>query len=277
MEDYLYIHGGNVSFLRDGKLIYTPGMSMSWNISHMISNRAGISQVNTSLSIPLASSWTNQSLKMIETAKHEQMPHFTGPSMWMDDTTQSIILWGEGQDGSNTYLNSTKLWKLSVDGAGGGIWQFQDPRDVTEYATLQHASESLYSTCAGAGIALGGVMQASTLVPGLLTYNLTTREFNNETAQPFTIHGTDAAGDSMCLSNFGQNGLVLFLGGFTNNDLDWWTFNEDGPGLVSFDNITLYDPITKEWYSQTTTGNRPAGREGFCASGIQSPDGSYEV
>ncbi|KAF9775284.1 hypothetical protein IL306_006652 [Fusarium sp. DS 682] len=46
---------------------------------------------------------------------------------------------------------------------------------------------------------------------------------------------------------------------------------------VSFTNITIYDPSTKEWYYQQTSGVSPDPRVEFCSVGVQSPDGTYEI
>ena len=66
----------------------------------------------------------------------------------------------------------------------------------------------------------------------------------------------------------------LDLGG--DNWLDAIGPLTQSPGLA-FDNLTMYDPFAKQWYWQITTGNRPTPRHEFCAAGVLSPQGTYEM
>jgi hypothetical protein len=83
--------------------------------------------------------------------------------------------------------------------------------------------------------------------------------------------------EAVCLPDFGRSGLVLFLGGITSvGGLDPFSALSQNPG-VAFDNITVYDPFTKEWYWQTTTGNRPTPRHEFCAVGVEGSENTFEM
>ncbi|KAL1881907.1 hypothetical protein Daus18300_000961 [Diaporthe australafricana] len=67
---------------------------------------------------------------------------------------------------------------------------------------------------------------------------------------------------------FGPNGLILLLGG---------TSGDSPSGLVDFTNITFYDPVTKQFFSQQATGTIPTGRQRFCSVGVTGPNKTYEV
>ncbi|KKY29870.1 putative kelch repeat protein [Diaporthe ampelina] len=67
---------------------------------------------------------------------------------------------------------------------------------------------------------------------------------------------------------FGPNGLILLLGG---------TSGDSPTGLVNFVNVTFYDPITRQLFSQQATGTIPTGRQRFCSVGVPGPDNTFEV
>ncbi|KAM0563725.1 hypothetical protein ACHAPJ_001457 [Fusarium lateritium] len=46
---------------------------------------------------------------------------------------------------------------------------------------------------------------------------------------------------------------------------------------VSFSNITIFDPSSKEWYSQQSTGGPPNPRVDFCSVGVPGQNGTYEI
>jgi hypothetical protein len=198
-------------------------------------------------------------------------------AMWTDEARQLIYMWG---DAGGT--QSTDIWELTVDGAGGGSWKFEDFESPSQMAGLQRASGGAAVTCYNTGFYLGGyTTQKGTdiLVPGLLTYNMTSQVWANESAAPFTTHGTSIGAEAVCLPAFGPRGLVLFLGGLTSvgdNWLDAVSPISQSPG-IAFDNLTMYDPFARQWYWQTTTGSRPTPRHEFCAVGVQGPQNTYEM
>lgn len=46
---------------------------------------------------------------------------------------------------------------------------------------------------------------------------------------------------------------------------------------VSFANITIFDPSSKEWYYQQTSGISPDPRVDFCSVGVQGPNNTYDM
>jgi hypothetical protein len=204
-------------------------------------------------------------------------------AMWTDEARQLIYMWGDVEGALSTHVNDTLTWELTGDGTGGGFWKFENLESPSQMAGLQRASAGAAATCYNTGFNLGGqtTTQNGTaiFVPGLLTYNMSSHTWSNESAAPFTTHGTSVGAEAVCLPDFGPRGLLLFLGGITsvnNNWLDPVSALSKSPG-VAFDNLTVYDPFTREWYWQTTTGNRPTPRHEFCAVGVQGPQNTYEM
>lgn len=106
-----------------------------------------------------------------------------------------------------------------------------------------------------------------TPVSGLLKYNFTTRVATNSTVVGTSTAGKVQRGQMHHVPNFGPNG-VLVAGGGRNG--------ESGP-LLSFSSVQIYDLATDTWYEQTTTGNYPDGRVGFCMTGAASSNKTYEI
>jgi hypothetical protein len=203
--------------------------------------------------------------------------------MWTDEARQLICMWGDVEGALSTHVNDTLTWELTGDGTGGGSWKFENLESPSQMAGLQRASAGAATTCYNTGFNLGGqtTTQNGTaiFVPGLLTYNMSSYTWSNESATPFTTYGTSVGAEAVCLPDFGPGGLLLFLGGITSVDDNWLdpvSALSKSPG-VAFDNLTVYDPFTREWYWQTTTGNRPTPRHEFCAVGVQGPQNTYEM
>lgn len=78
---------------------------------------------------------------------------------------------------------------------------------------------------------------------------------------------------------FGTDGLLVMFGGqSTSPDLyQPGTFSNANPEFIASDNITIYDPVSKIWHSQVTTGEHPSPRDSFCAVGVQGVNGTYEM
>ena len=80
---------------------------------------------------------------------------------------------------------------------------------------------------------------------------------------------------------FGPNGLLVIWGGETSNATKYTPGYQERP----MNQVTLLDPITKQWYQQNTTGTAPSPRNRFCIVGVADPrpvssvnnTGTYEI
>jgi hypothetical protein len=106
--------------------------------------------------------------------------------------------------------------------------------------------------------------QALTSATGLITYNYTSRTWANESLSPLTE--TYIYGKVQCLPSYGTNGVAIFIDGTTGV--------ADSAPVMSLTNLTIYDPVSKEWYWQATSEDIPPGRSRHCAVSVQSPTGN---
>jgi hypothetical protein len=58
-----------------------------------------------------------------------------------------------------------------------------------------------------------GDLYSDVWVPSLMTYNISSKTFSNESAEAFTPGGAIKWGTGACLSSFGSGSIVAFLGG----------------------------------------------------------------
>lgn len=103
-------------------------------------------------------------------------------------------------------------------------------------------------------------------IPGLISFDMEARTFTNLSATGYNKNATAANGALQHVPSFGPSGLFLAMGGI----------NKAG-SLINFSNLTVFDPATQKWFSQTTTGSQPSPRIEFCAAGVSSTNGTFEM
>lgn len=103
---------------------------------------------------------------------------------------------------------------------------------------------------------------SDTTVAGLVSFGMSSSVWTN------TSVGRTLVNAQAEYAPFGPNGLILLLGG---------TSGDSTSGLIDFANITFYDPITKQFFSQQATGTIPTGRQRFCSVGVSGPNSTFEV
>lgn len=178
--------------------------------------------------------------------------------------------------------SSLSLWKFTADGSGGGEWATDSPSNPALLTDLDVGVPGIMVTCGNTAYMLGGYVSGMTdsrltsgpvPIPGLMTYNISSKTVGNQSIEAFVTDSIEWGGGA-CLSTFGSDGLIAFLGGQATGAAG---FSETAGGYLSFSNITLYDPAMKAWYYQTTTGEAPAQRFKQCTVGVQGPNGTYEM
>ena len=207
--------------------------------------------------------------------------------LWLDSTNSSFFQWG-GERSAQFVGDGTPasvLSKFSPDGHGGGSWT----KDVGE------AADSLFPRLLrGVGCAtarggdtwymIGGYRTCYSdpsiyeicslyLLGPMVSYNSATGLWSNDSAASFTPAGSALWSRMHNVPFGGSNGLnVIFGGGATSSP------TADPSNLLAFDRIYIYDPSTKIFYNQTTTGTSiPQPRTRFCSVGVPGSNGTYEI
>ena len=178
------------------------------------------------------------------------------------------------------------LWKFTPGEKGTGSWA---PVAPPAFSTVRPSiSPAVGSAASGNGIGYflgGGVVpgndeqQALQPLPGLLSYNMTSNEWRNDSATGLSPTGTAILGRMHFLPTLGSNGLLVALGGEAALNTTYWP--ADSSTAYAFDKIAIYDPSTKNWFHQRASGatndSVPSVRSDFCSVGVSGDNGTYEM
>ncbi|PHH76682.1 hypothetical protein CDD80_1320 [Ophiocordyceps camponoti-rufipedis] len=254
--------------------------------THSSKSRSYVSAVealitfNNTLSLPLDRSWQLGAAPYTIIDNHLPPP-MNSLALWADERDRVLYRYGgEKTYGGHILLNENNhLWKFSPDGAGAGTWSIQPPQDEAFFNNLKQSASGSSVFCEGYGVIAGGNGNQSSdysfvngtgpvTLPGMVVHNADTHAWTNETITPFPDDSSlrdpsegFTAGQAVCVTGFGPNPMVLFLGG-----LSW-----------DLETLALYDLVTKSWLWQQTFGNVPRGRANYCAVGVRGPQGTLEV
>ncbi|KAK1974288.1 hypothetical protein LZ30DRAFT_416493 [Colletotrichum cereale] len=226
----------------------------------------------------MSKSWSASNVTIRELSKESQARH--GQGLWINEATNSLWIWGGKSPNGAPRENPPASWKFTADGEGGGKWSKETPANPTFFTDLKRSEDGAFASTPDAGFWFGGKASGLTnpnpvpqAVPGMVTYNMTTKSWANETTA-LSENGTVIGSSAVYIPTFGPNGLITIMGGYTEA-LDPGL---KGPtGWLDFANLTFLDPVTRKWYSQATTGNPPTARAGFCSVGVNGTNGTYEI
>ncbi len=248
--------------------------------------------MNNTLSIDLTRPWTTSDVEFRVIPK--STPGRNRQTLWRE--SDGFTSWG----GSYAYgrfpspLDREVYYRFRALPDGSGTWSKESPSNPATLSALHIHEDAACTTVRDTGFCVGGNMHGWTektmerddiqAIPGVMSFNMTTRAFSNDTAgrwqqyKPETSpHGTVVAGEAEYVPNFGPNGLVFVLGGasYSLNPADRWDGKPQSLNDLSV--VHFFDPVTGQWFTQTTTGTVPERREGFCMVGAQSQSGSFEL
>ncbi|PKS07718.1 hypothetical protein jhhlp_006326 [Lomentospora prolificans] len=261
--NYLYIDGGEVTQLVNDKPVDTYDMTM-----------------NSTLSIDMSKSWSSDSVEIRTISK--AAPKLYNQAIWADRNEKSFYIWGghSNHGRENDLLTTDQIWRFIVDGNGGGAWTKEVPDNIGAYKSFNLAESGAFTTAHNTGFWLGGFASgwtqkfraSSQTIPGMVSFNMTTRTFQNDSTPDVSPFGTITAGKIQYIPRFGPHGLIAVFGGSTSSLVPG-----SSTSYRDFRNLTFFDPVSRDWYWQTTTGTMPTPRENLCVFGAESTDGTYEI
>jgi hypothetical protein len=174
------------------------------------------------------------------------------------------------------------LWRFDVDDNGSGSWtQIPTPEN------LVRSAHALYAVANGVGYSVGGDTSIRTsayfygisggwlAIPGIVSYDMASGDFNIASTSGLSGTGLATSGQLIHIPAFGHDGILVALGG-TSSPNTTSANGGDGPALIDFSSIAVYDIYSAQWLSQATTGQVPTARLKFCAVGVEGKD-SYEI
>ncbi|KAI0478640.1 hypothetical protein GGR56DRAFT_331577 [Xylariaceae sp. FL0804] len=228
----------------------------------------------------MTESWTNQTVQFQTISK--AAPALDNQIYWTDASTSSLYTWAGSTYSADQPPNA--MWRLAADGNGGGEWSEVEQQDFREFSSLVRPVGAAFTQGNSVGYALGGATtppmddestasgSMGNALTGLVSYNLETGQWANSSSAAYGGYGTSLNALAEFVP-FGPDGLLLFLGGAespveaTNETIQ----------QMSLDTVTLYDPASNTWYTQTTSGDRPPTMQSACSVGVQGPNNTYEI
>ena len=217
-------------------------------------------EVNDTLSIDLTRPFTNNNSAVLNRfPKPRGAPTLNSNALWASAENDAFYNFG-GIPSFTAYIANTlnNIWKYTPSSEGGAYAAVPTSSSSSNPSLLGIRTASALSAC-GNGIAyiLGGYNSVNatyppvTPIPGLLVYNTTDNTWRNESALGYSAFGTALNGRMHFISSYGSSGLLVALGGEMTGPGPW---HELGENLVSFANISFYDPADRTWYWQTAAG-----------------------
>ena len=204
--------------------------------------------MNTTLSIPLATSWTNATVR-ITSIPSKAAPLLNNQAAWRHPSGDGFYTWG----GVMYWFGQPpplELWKFTADGRGGGAWSEETPRGRT-VVTLSQSIRTIHGAWTQSrdvGYFLGGYANTYTdtgitgaaylAPPGIMALNMTSGELTNSSTVGLGANGTLIGGAAQW-APFRDGGAVLVLGGGQSSvamaGYGAWTG-------VPFDKVAIYEP-----------------------------------
>jgi hypothetical protein len=230
------------------------------------------------LSIPLSESWTNTSVN-VNHINPGGRPQRQQPVLW--PTVGGFYSYGGWSDAHDKSELENQVWQFLADGAGGGSWSRGS--DI-ERSALNGLDGGSCSSANQVGYCYGGRhvfwepdnASQYNLSTGIVSYNWTVDNWTYEKSnkpEPSIIGGL-----SQTIPDLGPQGLFLSIGEVQVEDYhftDPHDLTYQAP--VGMDTVSIYEPITKKWYLQSTTGPTPPSRAYGCSVLAKSTAGSYEL
>jgi hypothetical protein len=237
--------------------------------------------VNSTISIDLSKSWTTNKNVVLRTTPRKS-PAKANVALWTDTAEGAFYSWG-GRFPQARNITEPELWKFTADGKGGGSWSRVEPENPTRFGDLHPTEDGAFANSPDTGFMIGGVAHAHTEVgyaaadalSGMVTFDMKTRTWQNGTTNfsPFGA-GRLIHARAQYVPGFGDSGLVFVLGGYApERDV-----NKGFGPAYGFENVTFFDPKTKQTYTQATTGDAPTSPRGqFCSAVFPTADGGQDM
>lgn len=239
--------------------------------------------VNSTLSIDISKSWTTKNVT-IRTI-HKPGPAKANVVLWKDEAAGVFYSWGGKFPNGRNITANPELWKFTADGNGGGSWSLVDAgtRD------LPSAEDGAWTSTPDTGFVVGGIVHGYTrinfhgqleVLTGMMTFNLKKPAWSSGTVgfSPLGANGLVYT-SAEYVPVFGPNGIIMLFGGYSPPTPPLVAdFSKSYGRPIDMENLTFFDPVTKQAFWQKTTGTIPTTPRGeFCAVGFPTNNGGFDM
>jgi len=214
----------------------------------------------------------------------KKSPPLNSGALWLDAggkhfysyDGQASLAFGQWYTPTET---QNQFWQFNPDG-NSGHWT-RAPVSSSAFNSLVEIVWGYYASGNGLGFAMGGFLNYATSnkydtyaglpLPGIVTFNSSSGEWTNSSSDAFPYGPLVDAGAAHFATPYGPEGVLIVLGG--NNQV-----NPTAPeSPILLDTVYIFDPVSKRWSSQPTSGETPLPRENHCMVGVEGDSGTYEI
>ncbi|KAM3070000.1 hypothetical protein ACMFMG_003964 [Clarireedia jacksonii] len=221
----------------------------------------------------MSSSWTTSNVTINTFSKPQQDQNVRDGALWWNPNTSTVLSFG-----GEPYNTLTGTWALTLNSKGSGTWSQVSFSD-SKFKTLVRPGYGLRAASSTTGYSMGGmqtIFPSDTYwsIPGLITFDFASQKWSNlSTIGIYSESGMALYGAGQFVPSFGSEGVMVMIGGAVPTN----SWDKSG-ALRPMTNITVFDPSSQGWYSQTATGDIPMSRRDICIIGVQSSsESTYEI
>lgn len=239
--------------------------------------------MNSTLTFNVSTSWPTNRVNIY--AIDKPAPKLIRQAIWPGPKREIFYIWGgRTVNGLNRdKISKDSMWRFATDGKGRGQWSSEIPSDSDDFDEMGLPQRGAFTAVGNTGFWFGGTIIEDSYpdvdvemrpVQGMMTFDMKSKTFTNESTPDVSPQGTILGGTAEYVPGFGPNGVVMILGGY-GYTLD--TKARSPEHTRRFDELTFFDPESREWYSQAATGEIPAPRLDHCSVGVKSSSDTYEM
>jgi hypothetical protein len=196
-------------------------------------------------------------------SKPNNVPSLEGGTLWPDSVNKVFYLYG-GRHPENDYTVPFTLWKYDTT---TNTWSAVD--DTPSHVKRAYYGAGVTVQDRGMSYYLGGWLSNASdpdwtgppmALDTMLKYDMLGNSWSNT-----TIDGHPARAEGVLLyipASF--HGMLVYFGGLELETNGTFT-------MAPMDEIHLFDIVTGQWYTQSSTGDIPQPRRRFCA-GVAWPE-----
>lgn len=240
---------------------------------------------NSTYSLDLSQSWSPANVQFNAIDKGD-CPVLNRPNLWpAQDGTSYYSYNGDVSQArpiaTRNPPNQAELWQFTPDGIRNGTWRRVE--DAPSTFIQSQGSKSAFGN--GSAHILGGEITWRTTnlfggktpyrtsADGIISYNLNDGTWQNRSMTAFAPSGWWLEGELQWVTLPGGSGNIVALGGMTAPA----GYPRTGESLVEISKVGIFNPVSGEWTTQSTTGSIPPKRARGCSVGVPGDNGTYEV
>ncbi|PGH04545.1 hypothetical protein AJ79_07071 [Helicocarpus griseus UAMH5409] len=244
--------------------------------------------LNETLAFDLSDSWNLDSVEPVRSPHTGIYDPVRRPGLWHDPIHNLIYSFGGWGYNWNT-SSAAYAFTPTKDGNARWLPRFE-AGDGTSFSQFTIPGLSLSAQTDKAFYSLGGMLSLTVFgmahlknkptVEGMAKFDFESENWSNISSTGssdngrYGAEGLAIAGEAEYIPIFGEEGVLIFIGGDSPTSRDW----KPQTALVPMSTISIFDIRTQKWHKQEATGDVPISRGAFCSvSAGEKDSGTYEI